>query len=136
MIVRIFSAGTSFKGLSAYLTHDPDAETAERVAWTHTHNLANDHVNSAVDEMLWTAIERIERALVLLAYFIELDGDVHLPMYEKFEAELTELKALADVRTRASERLEAYRQAGERKAICAKNLSLSSSEGPLPYFGL
>lgn len=33
-------------------------------------------------------IERIERALVLLAYFIEVDGDIHLPMYEKFEREL------------------------------------------------
>jgi hypothetical protein len=31
---------------------------------------------------------RIERALVLLAYFIGLDGDVHVAMYEKFEAEL------------------------------------------------
>jgi hypothetical protein len=37
-------------------------------------------------------IECIERALVLLAYFIELDGDVHVPMYEKFEAELAGLK--------------------------------------------
>lgn len=33
-------------------------------------------------------IERIERALVLLAYFIELDGDIHVPMYQKFEAKL------------------------------------------------
>ena len=39
-----------------------------------------------------TMIERIERALVLLAYFIELDGDVHVAIYEKFEAELEELK--------------------------------------------
>ena len=37
-----------------------------------------------------STIERIERALVVLAYFIELDGDVHVPMYEKFEAELAE----------------------------------------------
>ena len=55
MIVRIFASGKSFKGLSAYLTHDPKADTDERVAWTHTHNLANDHVPSAVNEMLWTA---------------------------------------------------------------------------------
>jgi hypothetical protein len=39
-----------------------------------------------------STIERIERALLLLAYFIELDGDVHVPMYAKFEAELEELK--------------------------------------------
>jgi hypothetical protein len=55
MIVRIFSAGKSFKGLSEYLTHDPEAKTAERVGWTHTHNLTHDDVPSAVDEMLWTA---------------------------------------------------------------------------------
>ena len=55
MIVRIMSRGKSFKGLSTYLTHDPDAQTQQRVAWTHTFNLANDHVPSAVDEMYWTA---------------------------------------------------------------------------------
>lgn len=55
MIVRIHSAGKSFKGLATYLTHDPNAKTAERVGWTHTLNLAHDHVPSAVDEMLWTA---------------------------------------------------------------------------------
>lgn len=81
-------------------------------------------------------IMRIERALLLLAYFIELDGDVHVPMYEKFEAELVTLKATADVRARASERLARYKQSGEGRAILSKNLSLSSSEGPLPYLGL
>ncbi len=56
MIVRISSKGSSFKGLAAYLTHDPDkAQTAERVAWTHTLNCANDDVNGAVNEMYWTA---------------------------------------------------------------------------------
>jgi hypothetical protein len=55
MIIRIHSAGKSFKGLGAYLTHDPNAETADRVGWTHTLNLAHDHIPSAIDEMLWTA---------------------------------------------------------------------------------
>ncbi len=56
MIVRISSTGSSFKGLAAYLMHDPDqAQTAERVAWTHTLNCANDDVNGAVNEMYWTA---------------------------------------------------------------------------------
>lgn len=81
-------------------------------------------------------ITRIERALILLAYFIELDGDVHVPMYEKFEEELSVLKAAADVRGRASERLARYRQAGAGNAILSKNLSLSSNGGPLPYLGL
>lgn len=81
-------------------------------------------------------ITRIEHALVLLAYFIELDGDVHVPMYEKFEAELAALKATADVRARASHRLARYMEAGAGKAILSKNLSLSSSDGPFPYLGL
>jgi hypothetical protein len=38
-------------------------------------------------------IERMERALLMLAFLIELDDDVHVPMYENFEAELKELKA-------------------------------------------
>ena len=57
-------------------------------------------------------IERIERAVILLACFIELDGDVHLPMYEKFEAELEELKRKRATRERARHRLAAYRVAG------------------------
>ena len=63
-------------------------------------------------------IERIERALVLLAWFIELDGDVHLPMYEKFEAELRDLKKKEDVRARARSLLLSYSDAGALKAIC------------------
>jgi hypothetical protein len=46
-------------------------------------------------------IERIERTLVVLAYFIELDGDVHVPMYEKFETELAELRKKADTQALA-----------------------------------
>ena len=50
-------------------------------------------------------IERMERAMVLLAYFIELDGDVHVPMYEKFEVELAELKKMEATKARARQRL-------------------------------
>jgi hypothetical protein len=66
-------------------------------------------------------IERIERALVLLAYFIEFDGDVHVPMFEKFEAELRELKKTADARARARHLLAAYSQSGRLKAIGVRN---------------
>jgi Relaxase/Mobilisation nuclease domain len=52
MIVKIWPSGRSFKFLAEYLTHDTDkAQTSERVAWTHTLNLANDHIPSAVDEL-------------------------------------------------------------------------------------
>jgi hypothetical protein len=62
--------------------------------------------------------ERIERAMVLLAYFIELDGDVHVPMYEKFEAELNELKQKEETKARARRLLLSYSEAGGLKAIC------------------
>jgi hypothetical protein len=55
-------------------------------------------------------IERMERALLLLAYFIELDGDIHVPMYEKFEAELEELKKKEDTKDRARRLLLAYKR--------------------------
>jgi hypothetical protein len=55
MIPKIQTRGGSFKGLATYLTHDPKEKTDARVDWTHTLNLANDHIPSAVDEMLWTA---------------------------------------------------------------------------------
>ena len=80
--------------------------------------------------------DRIERALVLLAYFIELDGDVHIPMYEKFEAELAELRRKEATRDRARRLLVSYSDAGHLSAERSRNLSLSSSDGPLPYLGL
>jgi hypothetical protein len=70
-----------------------------------------------LDELPLTS-ERLERALVLLAYFIELDGDVHLPMYEKFETELAELKTKEAAKHRARKRLESYfSEGGGLKAI-------------------
>jgi hypothetical protein len=54
MIIKLHKAGRSFKGVCRYLLHDAKADTAERVAWTHTVNVANDDVLSAVNEMLWT----------------------------------------------------------------------------------
>jgi hypothetical protein len=81
-------------------------------------------------------MERLERALLLLAYFIELDGDMHVPMYEKLEMALSEVKRHQTTKERAHRLLSSYSRSGETKAICSKNLSLSSSDGPLPYLGL
>jgi hypothetical protein len=77
----------------------------------------------------------VECTLVLLAYFIELDGDAHLSMFEKFEAELAELRRKEGVKERARHLLSAYSRDGGVKAIDCMNLSLSSSGGPLPYLG-
>lgn len=79
---------------------------------------------------------RIERALVLLAYLIELDGDIHVPLYEKLETELEALLRTEDTKSRARQRLARYSRAGGLNAIRCNTLSLSSSDGPLPYFGL
>lgn len=80
--------------------------------------------------------ERIERALVLLAYCIELDGDVHIPLYERLENELQDLQRKEGTKERARQRLMAYSRSGTSNAICSRNLRLSSSEGPRPYLGL
>jgi hypothetical protein len=62
--------------------------------------------------------ERLKRALVLLAYFIELDGDVHLQIYEKFDVELAELRAKEAIKDRARKRLGSYlNEGGDLKAI-------------------
>jgi hypothetical protein len=81
------------------------------------------------DRQLPSLIERIERALELLAYFIEVHGDVHVPMYQKFEAELKELKKKEDTKDRARRLLLAYKRSGERKAIASKNLSFILAKG-------
>src|SRR5579859_4952150 len=57
MIVRILTAGRSFKGLADYLTHDPKARSAERVAWTHSLNCANEDTPGVVHEMYTTFCE-------------------------------------------------------------------------------
>lgn len=81
-------------------------------------------------------MERIERALLLLAYLIERDGDDYLPLYEKLENHLMELHSREGTKDRARRLLQSYSRAGQGNAICSKNLSLSSSGGPLPYLGL
>ncbi len=78
-----------------------------------------------------TLIERVERALVLLAYFIELDGDVHIPMYERLEAELAELKRREDTRSRARRLIAGYGASRADQALLAgAPPSSRAPEGP------
>jgi hypothetical protein len=81
-------------------------------------------------------IERLERALLLLAYLIERGGDDYLPLYEKLENHLKELQSCEGTKDRARRLLHSYSRTGQGNAIRSKNLSLSSSVGPLPYLGL
>lgn len=81
-------------------------------------------------------IGRIERALVLLAVLIERDGDAYVPLYEKLELDLNELRAREGTKDRARCLLESYSVSGQGNAICSKNLSFRSSAGPFPYLTL
>lgn len=55
MVPRDTGSGRSFKGAGLYYLHDKDAETNERVAWTHTENLITDDPEKALKVMAWTA---------------------------------------------------------------------------------
>ncbi|HWE03570.1 MAG TPA: hypothetical protein VG326_14285 [Tepidisphaeraceae bacterium] len=55
MVPTVTATGSSFKGAAAYYLHDKDADTRERVAWTHTENLLTDDAQKAWKIMAWTA---------------------------------------------------------------------------------
>jgi len=69
---------------------------------------------------------RVERALVLLAYLIEIEGDVPLPMYEQYEAKLAELRGRDDARARARQRLQAYAVQGSASAALIAPMTLAA----------
>lgn len=56
MIVRIHKTGSSFKGCAAYLLHDKDAGTSERVGWVETVNMATSNPQTAWRVMAATAM--------------------------------------------------------------------------------
>lgn len=58
MVPNVADRGHSFKGAAAYLMHDKNAQTSERVAWTSTHNLHTDNVEKAARFMAWTDLNR------------------------------------------------------------------------------
>jgi len=60
MVPKIHPKGRSFKGAAAYLLHDIDADTSERVAWTTTRNLAADDPEVAWRIMAATAMNADE----------------------------------------------------------------------------
>ncbi|MEL7484346.1 MAG: relaxase/mobilization nuclease domain-containing protein, partial [Planctomycetota bacterium] len=61
MINVVTEHGSSFKGVMAYLMHDIGSrDSSERVAWTHTHNLATDDPEKAWKIMAATAMSQAE----------------------------------------------------------------------------
>jgi hypothetical protein len=55
MVPDVAKKGHSFKGAFAYYLHDKDADTAERIAWSETRNLATDDPEAAKRIMIATA---------------------------------------------------------------------------------
>ena len=55
MNVRIAGRGHSFKGAGLYYLHDKDAQTKERVGFTHVHNIQTDDPGKAINMMIYTA---------------------------------------------------------------------------------
>ena len=60
MVPKIHPKGRSFKGAAAYLLHDIEADTSERVAWTATKNLAVEDPEVAWRVMAATAMNADE----------------------------------------------------------------------------
>lgn len=54
MIPKVNQRGHSFKGVMAYLMHDKEAETSERVAWSETGNMITNDPEKAAFVMAWT----------------------------------------------------------------------------------
>lgn len=54
MIPKINNRGHSFKGVTAYLMHDKNAQTNERVGWSETGNLHTNDIEKAALVMAWT----------------------------------------------------------------------------------
>ena len=55
MVPKIAAKGKNFKGAGDYYLHDKNADTKERVAFTHTLNLPTDDPEKAIRLMARTA---------------------------------------------------------------------------------
>lgn len=62
--------------------------------------------------------ERLERAIVVLAYVITVHGPVYAPLLDALERELEEVRRQAAPLERAQRILAAYTADGGVKAIC------------------
>ncbi|MFW6027321.1 MAG: relaxase/mobilization nuclease domain-containing protein [bacterium] len=60
MVPKVAKKGTSFKGAGQYYLHDKQADTAERVEFTHTENLPTDNPETAIKCMAHTAMRQNE----------------------------------------------------------------------------
>lgn len=79
MVPRVGKAGSSFKGAGLYYLHDKEAMTAERVAFTQTHNIPTDDAERAMEWMAWTHMHQGE--LKEAAGVKRTGGDCEKPVF-------------------------------------------------------
>jgi hypothetical protein len=107
MVPKVAGKGQSFKGAGLYYLHDKKADTAERVAFTHTENVPTDDPELALRYMAYTAMRQAElkaaagvamtgRKLVqtVYAYSLSWAPDEDPSQEQMIEAALATLKAL------------------------------------------
>jgi len=54
LVPKINHRGHSFKGVTAYLMHDKDSQTSERIAWSETGNMHTNNIEKAALVMAYT----------------------------------------------------------------------------------
>jgi hypothetical protein len=79
----------------------------------------------------YVSLERLERALAVVAYVVLRHGAVYAPILERLEREV-ELARRNDPLTRAKRILAGYTEVGGRKAIRLSQSRFCSSDGPRP----
>lgn len=77
-------------------------------------------------------IERLERALVAMAYIVVRHGEAYAPILDQIERDLEDLRRQAAPVERARRLLEVYTVSGGRNAIRESQSLVSSSCGPRP----
>ena len=77
-------------------------------------NHANDNAPRRCEKLPFT--NRVERAMLIVAYLIQIEGDMHLPLYGELEKALSDLRSNEDLRERALGRLNAFVSQGSSPA--------------------
>jgi len=74
MVPQVNKRGQSFKGVTAYLMHDKEADTSKRVMFAETRNLPFGDVESASRFMAWTDLNADALKYQHEAYTAQLEG--------------------------------------------------------------
>lgn len=77
-------------------------------------------------------VERLERAVQLIAYIVVEHGDAYAPLLDRLEAELENARRPSAAQERARAILARQTRSGGLNAILPRISALCSSDGPTP----